>query len=215
MFDLPVPTDGHPITIPTFVPANDLYTLLVVIDNQRDFHIPKLTKLIHLGVKIEVPTMIHKLSLVEKVTLQEVADRFDCEAIGVDVKHYLDIYYSSLTALELLAVASKVESVPVARVAITKMAEYSEFRSRSTKHKWWTMIEDIRPSWQIELTKLFWEFQQELVNPHLERGRRNNGSRLPRTRETIMVQTTMSHEEIAAAFNPRKVSESLMSAVLS
>jgi hypothetical protein len=159
---------------------------------------------------IDVPLVIHQLTLVEKITLQELADRFDCEAICVAVRQSLGFYYDSLTGNQLLAAASKVDSITVAKVAIIKMGKELEWRYKGSYHDWWTRIEDIRPSWQIMLTKLMWGFQNELINPEQERGRRSNGRRLPRSRETIMVQTTVSPEAIAAAFDPPKVGTSIM-----
>lgn len=86
------------------------------------------------------------------------------------------------------------------------MGKEPEWGRKASYHQWWKRLEGIRPSWQIELTKLFWEFQNELVNPYKERGRYSNGRRRPRSRETIMVQSDMSPEAIAAAFDPPKVS---------
>jgi hypothetical protein len=112
---------------------------------------------------IDVPLVIHQLTLVEKITLQELADRFDCEAICVAVRQSLGFYYDSLTGNQLLAAASKVDSITVAKVAIIKMGKELEWRYKGSYHDWWTRIEDIRPSWQIALTKLIWEFQNELI----------------------------------------------------
>lgn len=202
MLDLPSPADDPPTPIPTFVPAGDLYTFLGIIEDQENSTAQP--KMIHLYQKGDVPTIVHNSSLTDKVILQELADRFDCEALGFGVKLSLEAYYASLTALELLTAASKFNSVTVARVAIAKMGSDRDCRYKALYSDWWTKIEKIRPSWQVELTKLIWEFQNELVNPDRERGRYANGRRMPRSRETIMVQTTISHEAIAAAFNPGK-----------
>jgi hypothetical protein len=156
-----------------------------------------------------MPSAIHQASLVDKITLQTLADRFDCEGMGAYVRSSLQIYYDSLTGIELLTVASRVESTAVARVAIIKMGKEREWGKKASYHCWWNKIEVIRPSWQIELTKLVWEFQNELVNAHKERGRHSNGRRLSRSRETIMVQSNMSPEAIAAAFDPPKVSTTI------
>jgi hypothetical protein len=204
MFALPSPPDSPPVAIPTFVLAEDLYIFLATIEDQEDD--TDSIKLIHLGETVDVPLVIHQLTLAEKITLQEIADRFDCEAMCVALRQSLGVYYDSLTGHQLLAEALKVESVTVARVAIIKMGKEREWRHKGSYHDWWSRIEDIRPSWQIALTKLMWEFQNELINPEQERGRRSNGMRLPRSRETIMVQTTMSPEAIAVAFDPPKVS---------
>jgi hypothetical protein len=207
MFELPA-SDDPPAAIPTFVLAQDLYILLAIVEDQEDDE--DCIQLAHLGQTMDIPLLIHQLTLVERVTLQELADRFDCEEMGFKVKQSLGVYYDSLTGIELLVAASKVNSVTVARVAIIKMGKAWEWGNKASYHDWWTRIGDIRPSWQIELTKLVWEFQDELVNPEQERGRRSNGRRLPRTRETIMVQRNMSPAAIAAAFDPPKVSLTVM-----
>jgi len=204
MFALPSPPDSPSVAIPTFVIAEDLYIFLATIEDQEAK--TGSIQLIHLGETTDVPLVIHQLTLVEKITLQGLADRFDCEAIGAAVKQSLGVYYDSLTGIQLLASASKVESVTVARVAIIKMGKEREWRYKGSYHDWWNRIGDMRPSWQIALTKLVWEFQNELINPEQERGRRSNGRRLPRSRETIMAQTTLSPEAIAAAFDPPRVS---------
>jgi hypothetical protein len=204
MFELPAPPEDPPLAIPTFVLAQDLYILLAIVEDQEQD--ADCIQLVHLGQTVDTPLVIQRLTLVEKTTLQELADRFDCEDIGASVKLSLDVYYETLTGKQLLAEASKVDSIPVAKVAIIKMGKELEWRYKGSYHDWWTRIEDIRPSWQIALTKLVWEFQNELINPEQERGRRSNGMRLPRSRETIMVQTTTSPEAIAAAFDPPKVS---------
>jgi hypothetical protein len=208
MFALPSPPDNKPVAIPTFVPAEDLYILLATIEDQEDD--ADCIQLVHSGQTMDIPLVIHQLTLIERATLQELADRFDCEEMGVKVRQCLGVYYDSLTGIELLVAASKVNSVPVARVAIIKMGKEWEWGNKASYNDWWTRIGDIRPSWQIELTKLVWEFQNELVNPEQERGRRSNGRRLPRTRETIMVQRNMSSAAIAAAFDPPKVSTTVM-----
>jgi hypothetical protein len=204
MFELPAPPDDPPLAIPTFVLAQDLYILLAIVeDKELD---ADCIQMVHLGQTVDIPLVIHQLTLLEKTTLQELADRFDCEDIGASVKLSLDVYYETLTGNQLLAAASKVESITVARVAIIKMGREREWRYKGSYHDWWTRIGHIRLSWQVALTKLVWEFQNELINPEQERGRRSNGMRLPRSRETTMAQTTMSPEAIAAAFDPPKVS---------
>jgi hypothetical protein len=208
MFELPAPPDDPPRAIPTFVLAQDLYILLSIVEDQKDDS--AWIQLAHLGQTVHIPLVIQQLTLVEKITLQDLADRFDCEDMGACVKLSLKVFYDTLTGNQLLAEASKVDSIAVAKVAIIKMGKELEWRYKGSYHDWWTRIEDIRPSWQIVLTKLMWGFQNELINPEQERGRRSNGRRLSRSRETIMVQTTMSPEAIAAAFNPSKVGTSIM-----
>lgn len=208
MFELPAAPDDSPVAIPTFVPSQDLYILLAIVEDQEEDE--DCIQLAHLGHTMDIPLVIHQLTLLDKVTLQELADRFDCEEMGVKVRQSLGVYYDSLSGIELLVAASKVNSVSVARVAITKMGKEREWGNKASYRDWWTRIGNIRPSWQIELTKSVWGFQNELVNPQKESGRYPNGRRLPRSRETIMVQRNMSPEAIAAAFDPPKVSTPAM-----
>jgi len=204
MFELPPSFDHPPAAIPTFVVAEDLFTFLATIEEVFT-HRGECTPLVHLGQTIDMPNAVHQASLIDKITLQTLADRFDCEGMGACVKFSLQTYYDSLTGIELLKAASKVNSVPVARVAIIKMGKDREWKNKASYHCWWKKLEDIRSNWQIALTKVVWEFQNELVNSYQEPRRHKNGRRVSRTRETIMVQTRMSPEAIAAAFNPPKV----------
>jgi hypothetical protein len=201
MFELPSTPESLLVAIPTFVVAEDLFTF-IEDEVDRVERIP----LLHSGETINIPSAIHQASLVDKITLQNLADRFDCEAMGACLRDSLQFYYDSLTGIKLLAAASKVESITVARVAIIKMGKDRKWENKASYHRWWKELEHIRPSWQIALTKVVWEFQNELVNSYQEPRRHKNGRRFSRTRETIMVQTRMSPEAIAAAFDPPKVS---------
>lgn len=147
---------------------------------------------------------IEQLSLKDKIRLEEMADRFDCEVINISVKHSLDIYYSSMTPTELLIIASNIDSVPVAKAAITRMQNDYDCRTRRIYRIWWTFIEGLRPSWQLELTKLFWDNDRQLVDRPLETPKRTiTGRRRPRTRECVLIRTSRTFKEIAEAFNPK------------
>jgi len=207
MFNLPSPDDS-PLAIPTFVTADDLYIFLACIEDHENC-IAR-SKLTHSGQTSILPNVIRKLTFVQKVVLQELADRFDCEEMGAAVSQSLAATYDSLSGIKLLRIANDIDSITVARAAIIKMGAEREWRTKSSYHNWWERVASIRPSWQVELTRLTWTFQNELVNRREERRRYSNGRRYPRSRETIMVQTTMSPEEIAAAFNPPKVSTVVM-----
>ena len=204
MFELPCTPESLPVAIPTFVVAEDLFTFLATIEDEVIRVRP--THPLQSGETMFVPSAIHQASLVDKITLQTLADRFDCEALGAWLRDSLQIYYDSLTGIELLEAASKIDSTMVARVAIMKMGKDRQWKNKASYHRWWKELEHIRPSWQIALTKVVWEFQNELVNSYQEPRRHKNGRRVSRTRETIMVQTRMSPEAIAAAFDPPKVS---------
>ena len=207
MFNLPSPDDS-PLAIPTFVTADDLYIFLACIEDHENC-IAR-SKLTHSGQTSILPNVIRKLTFVQKVVLQELADRFDCEEMGAAVSQSLAATYDSLSGIKLLRIANDIDSITVARAAIIKMGAEREWRTKSSYHTWWERVAGIRPSWQMELTRLTWEFQNELVNRREERRRYSNGRRYPRSRETIMIQTTKSPEEIAAAFNPPKVSTVVM-----
>lgn len=208
MFDLTGLTDDESAPIPTLVTTEGLSTLLVVVEYQvadTDF----LTGQLDHSENSSFLAAMSQLSIKDKVELQELADRFDCVAISASVTSSLQEYYDNHTGLGLLAAASKANLVAVARVAIRKLGHdrgpHIEFLYRS----WWDLLKDLRPTWQIELTRLAWVNQYELVD-RPNRPRTQSGKRKARTRETVMVQTTSSWAEIAAAFDPPKVRDTLM-----
>lgn len=199
MFDLPALSDDPLVPIPTFVAAKDLRSFLVIVED-RKYH----PKLYSEGNELAgPPSRVTRLPLVDKVALQELADRFDCESISNTVKRILAAYYSARTALKLLEEASQVESLTVAREAIKRLGTDHEVWSGALYSKWWHTIKGLRFNWQVELTSLVWENQYELVNrPGQQRKILPSGRYAARKREAIMVKTTRSWQDIADAFNP-------------
>jgi hypothetical protein len=198
MFELPTPAGGSTIPIPTFVETRDLCDFLVIVEDQNGK--AELKTYVHEGGWVHIPLAISKMWYEERLRLIETADRFDCEAIVADTRLSLEVYYAALGAWDLLTVASKSNSIPLAKKAIIKMQggepAFAHF-------EWWTLMSHLQPSWQIELTRLVWSFQSELVNrPQQEHKIRPDGRREPRKRETIMIQTSRSYQELADAFNP-------------
>jgi hypothetical protein len=113
------------------------------------------------------------------------------------------VFYASLGAWELLEVASEANSLPIAKSAIIKMTHDKRLPIYDIS-EWWTLMSSLRPTWQLELTKLVWVFQKEIVDrPLQERRTLLNGRKEARMREAIMVQSSESYEEVAAAFNPQ------------
>jgi len=160
MFELPTPGQDSTTPIPTFVETRDLYDFLAIVEDQNGM--PELRTYVHEGRWVNIPLAISKMWYEERLRLFETADRFDCEAIVANVMLSLEIYYSSLGGWDLLTVASKSNSISLAKRAIIKMADGPPTISR---FEWWTLISHLQPSWQIELTKLVWEFRSELVKP--------------------------------------------------
>jgi hypothetical protein len=149
--------------------------------------------------EVQIPLAITPLTIKKLFRMAEMADRFDCEDMAEWIEQALDLAYTTETGLHILAAASEINSVPVAKIGIAKMGE----NGAGQYFDWWNLIKTLRLSWQIELTRLVWEFQCELVNrPEEERKKRRNGKNKPRSREFIMVQTNKPYEQIAAAFNP-------------
>ena len=165
------------IALPTFIPTDDLYVLLLLIEDPERFWRPTLEK---------------------KLALVDLADKFDCEVLGRNVRRSLDDYYESSTAMTLLTVASKLNSVPMARTAIRKMKNDYQCRRHLSYTVWWDWIKDLRPGWQTELTGLIWVFQYKVRNS-------NGGTRYVNAdfgSETTVRQSHKSYQEIAAAFDP-------------
>jgi hypothetical protein len=200
MLDNPNPS-GPFVPIPTLLQVEDLYIFLWVVRDQDDC--PNLLTIEHDGEEVHIPTVIHGLSVQESFRLIDVADRFDCEAIGTSAKLSLEVFYASLGAWELLEVASEANSLPIAKRAIIKMTHDKRLPIYDIS-EWWTLMSSLRPTWQLELTKLVWVFQKEIVDrPLQERRTLLNGRKEARMREAIMVQSSESYEEVAAAFNPQ------------
>ena len=188
---------GPFVPIPTCILAKDLWLFLGVVKDQGDCY--ELSEYTHDGTKVQVPAIIHGLSVEDTLKLVELADRFDCEAIGVSAKMSLEIFYATLDSYELLEVASSINSIELAKRAIIKMPNDMPI----TRLNWWKNIRKLRPKWQIDLTRLIWVFQRDFVNrpPGMFRTL-SEGRRQSRTREAMMVQTIKSYEDVAAAFNP-------------
>jgi hypothetical protein len=178
------------VPIQTLVPTDDLYIFLLLIEN---------------------PEGSWRLTLEKKLALVELADKFDCKLLRRRVRRSLDDYYESSTAMNLLTVASNLNSVPMARIAIKKMEDDYQCRRHLSYTVWWDWIKDVRPHWQMELTGLIWVFHYKVkrpngstwyVNPDFES-------------ETTVRQSHKSYQEIAAAFDPPKVSKTMSSSYLS
>jgi hypothetical protein len=198
MFELPTSAKGLITPIFTFVETRDLYNFLAIVEDQNGKQ--ELRTYVHEGQWVNIPLAISKMWYEERLRLVDTADRFDCEAIGASTRLSLEIYHASLGAWDLLTVASKSNSIPLAKKAIIKMADGP---STFSHFEWWTLMSHLRPAWQIELTKLVWEFQSTLVDRrHQERNTRPHDRGETMTREAIMVQTGKTYEEIAAEFDP-------------
>jgi len=123
-------------------------------------------------------------------------------AIEFTLKLSLEIFYAAKGPWALLEVASRLNSIELAKSAIKRIDMFDIWRSSS----WWNQISDIRPTWQIELTRLVWESQEGFVarvpppgaiSPQGHQQHQQSSS------EVMMVQTTDSMGEVAAMFNPR------------
>jgi hypothetical protein len=195
MLELPV-VSGDPFSpIPVFVAAEDLHNLLIVIEelgtwdsnNSYPAH----------AVERHISETIGSFSLKAKVLLARLADRFDCEVISRSTNRKLNIYYQEKTPLALLTEASNDDLIEPARKAILRIRWGDLYR------QWWPSLQGIRPSWQIELTRLIWITRQQLVDrPEEVPKYTSSGRRRSRTRESIMSQTRRSFQEIADDFNP-------------
>jgi hypothetical protein len=187
-----------PIT--TLLPAEDLYVFLWMVRDQVDC--TELYQIVHKGEEAHMSVTLYRLSVKDSLKLVDVADRFDCEALGTSAKLALEVFYATLGAWELLEVASEVNSIPIAKRAIIKMTDDTDLDIDDLSD-WWALMRSLRPTWHIELTKLVWVFQNELVNrPLQERKTLSNGRKEARMREPIMVRTTDSWSEVADDFNP-------------
>jgi hypothetical protein len=167
------------VPLPTFIPTDDLYIFLLLVENPEGFWRPTLEK---------------------KLALVELADKFDCKSLGSNVRRSLGAYYESCTAMNLLTVASDMNSVPMARIAIRKMKDDYQCRRHLSYTVWWDWIKDVRPRWQTELTGLIWVSQYKVKRP-------NGSTRYVNPEfgsETTVRQSRKSYQEIAAAFDPQR-----------
>jgi hypothetical protein len=192
---------GPFVPIPTLLPVKELYVFLWIVRNQDNS--PKVYQIDHEGEKVHLSAAIYHLSLKECLQLKNVADRFDCEAIGLGTRLTLENFYARLGAWELLEAASEVNSIPIAKRAIIKLTHDKRLPIYDIT-EWWSKMSSLPPLWQLELTKLVWVFRKDIINrPHSERRTLPNGRKEARLREAIMVQSSKSYEEVAAAFNPQ------------
>ena len=165
--------------IQTLLPTKELFTFLLVVKDKE---------------------AIWDLWLGEKLALLDLAARFECDSITIDVKRLLEYHYAKSTVADLLIEASNLNSVPIAKIAIAKIGV--DWRSEhSSAPDWETCIKYLQSAWQTELRGLLWE-TQAADRANQSRKRKPNGRLGPPEPETMIVRTSMSYEEIAAAFNP-------------
>jgi hypothetical protein len=152
---------------------------------------------------------LNDMSLEATGSLSRLADRFDCERI----QQALAVNFKRLALhrpARFLGRCSDVNAVPPARVAIAALPNfYTEDWpfGRGTlggdMSDWWKAISPFRPSWQLELSRLFWEGGQQLVDrPEEDRLRKGNRRAYSRHREQALHQTRKSWAQIAEEFNP-------------
>jgi hypothetical protein len=171
---------------------------------------PKPSK--HVRFERLVSNHIHQLSLHDQAILHEVADRFDCERICGEIMVIINNSADD-SPTDLLTRSSKANVVWVAKLAIAKFdcePGWDDFLSHKklTVDDWWEAIGELRPSWQLALTKLQWEGSMQLVErPKEVKRRRPNGKAYPRRRERIMIETKLSWVEIADRFDPEEYGE--------
>jgi hypothetical protein len=189
MFDLPVPSDEASISI--HLAASDLYNLLGVIEGNWRVTNPD--------------RQFTDLSLAEKLSLLETADRFDCKRIHSALAWTLDKQYFDSSALDLLEAASEADSVAVGKRAIEKMSDDNEIMRRGGIHKIWPeVMRLIQPSWQVEFQRLFWERSAQRVNrPSVGPARSRRARRRPGDWETVLIKTRRSFTDIGRDFNPK------------
>jgi hypothetical protein len=154
----------------------------------------------HDCVEHRIPAMINLLAVNANLKL-DTTDHLGRFAIEFTLKLSLEIFYASMGPWTLLRVASRLNSIELAKRAIRRI-DMSEFDSRS---HWWRWISDIRPTWQIELTRLVWVNDADfVVRPP------PSGTIIPQSHQqhqqsrtkVRMVQTTESLDDVATRFNP-------------
>lgn len=120
-------------------------------------------------------------------SFQEVIRRI----VGLKVREKPDYY---------LRWASEVGCVVAGRGAIEAGA-LSGYLDKDTD--WWSAIAHLRPSWQIELSRITWEQALQLVDrPSDSIITRPNGRKRPRRREKMLRQRRLSWAKIAERFDP-------------
>jgi hypothetical protein len=186
------------VPIPTFIPAEDLRLLLPALEFRGDCTGDVWYQ--NDEVSHRIPAMINLLAVNANLKLDttESLGRF---AVEFTLKLSLEIFYASMGPWPLLRVASRLNSIELAKRAIRRI-DMSDISRSST---WWNRISDIRPTWQIELTQLFW------VNHHGFAARLPpSGTIIPQGHQqhqqsrtkVMMAQTTDSLDDVAAMFNP-------------
>jgi hypothetical protein len=180
MFNLQAVGNTSDEPIQTLLPTQELFTFLLVVQDKE---------------------AIWDLWLAEKLALLELAARFECEAITINVNRLLEYHYAKSTVADLLIEASNLNSVPIAKIAIAKIGV--DWRSEhSSAPDWETCMKYLRSTWQTRLTKLLWE-TQTVDQPKRKRKRDLEGRLIPLKPEKVIVRTKKTYKEIAAAFNPR------------
>jgi hypothetical protein len=133
-----------------------------------------------------------------KLDTTEHLGRFGIE---FTLKLSLEIFYASVGPWPLLRVASRLNSIELAKRAIRRI-DMSEFTSRS---HWWDWIRNIRPTWQVELTRLVWVNDDDFVarlptlGTIVPRGHQQHQQSRTNVR---MAQTTESLDDVATQFKP-------------
>jgi hypothetical protein len=186
------------VPIPTFIPAEDMRIILRSLEFQADCTGDVWYE--NDCVEHRIPAMINLLAVNANLKL-DTTDHPGRFAIEFTLKLSLEIFYASMGPWALLRVASRLNSIELAKRAIRRI-DMSEISRSST---WWNRISDIRPTWQIELTQSVW------VNHHGFVARLPpSGTIIPQGHqqhqqsktEVMMVQTTDSFDDVAAMFNP-------------
>lgn len=181
MFNLHAVGNTSQEPIQTLLPTKELFTFLLVVQDKE---------------------AIWDLWLAEKLALLELAARFECEAITINVNRLLEYHYAKSTVADLLIEASNFNSVPIAKIAIAKI-DIDRLADRySCAPDWVTCMKYLRSTWQTRLTKLLWE-TQTVDQPKGRRKRNREGRLIPIKPEKVIVRTKKTYKEIAAAFNPR------------
>jgi hypothetical protein len=154
----------------------------------------------HDYVEHRIPAMINLLAVNANLKL-DPTDHLGRFAIEFTLKVSLEIFYASMGPWPLLRVASRLNSIELAKRAIRRI-DMSEFHSRS---HWWDWIRDIRPTWQIELTRLVWVNDDDFVvrlPPFCTINPQGHQQHQQSRTKVRMVQTTDSLDDVATQFNP-------------
>jgi hypothetical protein len=163
------------------------------------------------GAARMISRYIVNLPFEAQVALLMTADRFDCERIERDITIVFEDL-ADLCPFSLLKQSSDANAVAPARIAIASLPEiandswpYSrKLSANNSIDDWWSAITPLRATWQIELTRLYWEGGRQLVDrPGEQRPLKANGKVVPREREEALHQTRRTYVQIAREFDPR------------